>query len=262
MKRVKLFVITSVLIVSLSACGVTVDLDTPMSQELASEYSFYEDSVENLRTEMKITPEEADGVFVILTSECGVDAEINQVFKNGGESPYYKTWFSGKGLDVYLDNGVVSRVLDGDTQLYPSVESEEEVSQPEVSEVVTHRQGEEFVGISDKDSNDLSVSLRSTVHNDKTGLWRLAAIAVDNTDISEYALSYYTNYFSSDDEIHAIVNFTTKCTASIRVVGDRLDVTCYEYVDGEEQDASTLFGGMLLNEYFVYLDNGDIELVQ
>lgn len=41
-----------------------------------------------------------------------------------------------------------------------------------------------------------------------------------------------------------------------------LDVTIYEYVDKEEHDAKKLFSGMLLTEYFVYIDNGDIEEVQ
>ena len=34
-------------------------------------------------------------------------------------------------------------------------------------------------------------------------------------------------------------------------MGDMLDVTVYEYVDGEEHDADKLFSGMLLKQYFV-----------
>lgn len=39
----------------------------------------------------------------------------------------------------------------------------------------------------------------------------------------------------------------------------QLSVTIHEYVDDEEHDASVLGSGMVLGEYFVYLDNGDIE---
>ena len=80
--------------------------------------------------------------------------------------------------------------------------------------------------------------------------------------MQEYALSYYQKYFTDDKEIHGIVNFNSNTTTKISVLGDMLDVTVYEYVDGEEHDADKLFSGMLLKQYFVYLDNGDIEEVQ
>lgn len=41
-----------------------------------------------------------------------------------------------------------------------------------------------------------------------------------------------------------------------------LSVTVHEYVDKEEHDANKLFGGMVLADYFVYLDNGDIEEIK
>mgnify|MGYP000787866733 FL=1 len=41
-----------------------------------------------------------------------------------------------------------------------------------------------------------------------------------------------------------------------------LDVSIYEYVDGEEHDAKLLFGGTLLKQYFVYTDTGEIEEIQ
>ena len=116
-----------------------------------------------------------------------------------------------------------------------------------------------------KVTRDISDLIEKTtvldVHNDVTGNWRYITIA-ENTDFIEYALSYYNTYFEDDNEIHAIVNFTNKTTTKISVLGNMLDVTIYEYVDGEEHDANLMYSGMVYSEYFVYLDNGDIEQIQ
>lgn len=101
----------------------------------------------------------------------------------------------------------------------------------------------------------------SKVRNDTTDNWRISSIA-ENINIEEYALSYYKKYFSSDAEIHAIVNFSNNTTTKISVAGNVLDVSIYEYVDGEEHDAKLLFGGTLLKQYFVYTDTGEIEEIQ
>lgn len=36
----------------------------------------------------------------------------------------------------------------------------------------------------------------------------------------------------------------------------------HEYVDKEEHDAKIMSSGMVLSEYYIYLDNGDIEKIQ
>ena len=82
-------------------------------------------------------------------------------------------------------------------------------------------------------------------------------------DITEYATDYYNTLFSSDDEIHAIVNFSLNTTTSISVLPDgTLDVSIHEYIDGEEHDAKALFGGMLLKEYFINPQTGEFEEIQ
>ena len=77
MKRKSLFAALAVTLL-LSGCGATVDLNTPKSAELKQEYSFYQNSVDKIRTVMKVTPEEADDIFIILT-DCGIDSEINYI---------------------------------------------------------------------------------------------------------------------------------------------------------------------------------------
>lgn len=96
-----------------------------------------------------------------------------------------------------------------------------------------------------------------SVINDITGRWRISSIA-SSKDITEYAVDYYNTFFSSDDEIHAIVNFSLNTTTSISApYSGTLDVAVHEYVSGEEHDANALFGGMLLAEYFINLNTGE-----
>lgn len=96
------------------------------------------------------------------------------------------------------------------------------------------------------------------VRNDVTGNWRISLIA-ENIEMQDYAVDYYTEYFKSDSEVHAIVNFNYRTTTKISVMGNLLDVTVFEYVDKEEHDAKVLFGGMLLKEYHVNKGTGEIE---
>lgn len=100
----------------------------------------------------------------------------------------------------------------------------------------------------------------NTVNNDATGNWRIAKIA-DNVSMETIALDYYKNLFGSDKEIHAIVNFTNRTTTKISVLGNLLDVSVYQYVDKEEHDAKLLFSGMLLKEYHINIDNGNLEKI-
>ncbi|MEA5083257.1 MAG: hypothetical protein VB018_03790 [Lachnospiraceae bacterium] len=137
----------------------------------------------------------------------------------------------------------------------------EEAPAEEEKEPVEHRTGEEIVGISDQDISDVDIIFDDTVRNDKTTNWRLARTA-DNIDFCKYALSYYNEYYKSDDEIHFMVNFTNKTTANMFVMSDyAIEVTFHEYVDKEEHDANTLGSGTVLETYFIYLDNGDIEKI-
>lgn len=98
-----------------------------------------------------------------------------------------------------------------------------------------------------------------SVMNDVTGRWRISSIA-SSKDIAEYIIDYYNTLFSSNDEIHAIVNFSLNTTTSISVLPDgTLDVAIHEYIDGEEHDVKALFSGMLLKEYFVNPQTGEFE---
>lgn len=75
-------------------------------------------------------------------------------------------------------------------------------------------------------------------------------------------MDYFKDHFKRDDEIHAIVSFNYKTTVKISVMGNLLNVSVYEYIDKEEHDAKLLFSGMLLKEYRVNKDTGEIEEIQ
>ena len=100
-------------------------------------------------------------------------------------------------------------------------ESEQTEEATEAAPEVEHRTGDAIVGVSDKDISDLDPVFWKSVVNDATGKWRYATIS-DDVNISDYALSYYKEYFKSDDEVHAIINFANKTTTRINCGGDRL----------------------------------------
>jgi len=120
---------------------------------------------------------------------------------------------------------------------------------------------ETSIGKSDKDINKLTPSPTKAkpVNNDKTGKLRYSGFGNKGVNLSEYALSYYNNYFESDKEIHAVINFTDKTTTRISCSGGMLFVTVLNYVEGEDYDVDLMFTGDVIKDYIVYLDNGDIE---
>lgn len=108
---------------------------------------------------------------------------------------------------------------------------------------------------------DSTFFFSDSVRDDVTEKWRLSKV---NTGVSaeDYAKEYYETLFSSDDEIHAIVNFALNTTACLSVFSDKVNVCIYEYVDGEEHSAKDLFGGNKLGEYDVNIKTGKIEKIQ
>lgn len=116
MKRFLSLCLAACLALSLAGCGGgLVDLDTPKSEELSAQYDYYADSMNTIRADMKITPEQADEVFIILVS-CGLDGKITSIYENGG---VYTVNFGGDSLDVTLNGGAVDTVQQGQDTLYP-----------------------------------------------------------------------------------------------------------------------------------------------
>lgn len=117
MKKLASLLIAAGLAVSLAGCGgALVDLNTPKSEELSAQYDYYSDSMNTIRGQMSITPEQADEVFIALVS-CGLDGKISTVSESGG---VYKVRWGTNTLEVTMnDDGTVSEISDGKDVLYP-----------------------------------------------------------------------------------------------------------------------------------------------
>ena len=123
MKKLAVLFAASVLSLSLTACGgALVDLNTPKSSELSSQYDFYGDSMNDIRSSMGITPEQADEVFIALAS-CGLNGKVTKISdQKDGETAYYQVWQGGTSYDVYLQSGAVEKIMQGKDTLYPEVQ--------------------------------------------------------------------------------------------------------------------------------------------
>lgn len=96
----------------------------------------------------------------------------------------------------------------------------------------------------------------SSVRNDVTENWRLSETSSSLVP-ADYALEYYQETFSSDEEIHGIWNATLVTMTWIKMMSGLLFVDTYEYVDGEEHDAKIMFSGTLLDSKILYADTGE-----
>ena len=106
--------------------------------------------------------------------------------------------------------------------------------------------------------NDISLTwLTSNVKNDTTGNWRVSE-CLTSKQPQEYAKQYYDAYFESDDEVHAVINFALNTTNRFTVQSDGLYVDTFDYVQGEEHDANSLFTGSLLHSYQLNKETGDV----
>lgn len=99
------------------------------------------------------------------------------------------------------------------------------------------------------------------VPNDSTGNWRFASVS-EGVDMTQYALEYYKQCFSNDNEIHFIVDDTNNTTTKLAYVFGNIDVLVKERVEDEEFDAKTLGRGDTLAEYFVDVETGEVEKIQ
>lgn len=138
-------------------------------------------------------------------------------------------------------------------------ESESEVKEPIKSGSYDIELETDEEDSSDDEENVLTFFFSDNVNNDVTGKWRISKVATTRK-ATDYALEYYKTLFSSDDEIHGIVNFTDSTTIRITsVLSDTINVSVLSYVDGEEHDAKLLFSGDLLEDYWINIETGEVE---
>jgi hypothetical protein len=104
---------------------------------------------------------------------------------------------------------------------------------------------------------DLTVT---DTRGDTTGNWR-KVVTPANVNMPENALTYFNEYME-EGEVHHIISFATNTTTLISDIGGTLYVDITEYEEREEHSADTIGGGMLLQSFIVYKENGEIEEIE
>lgn len=140
MKKLFSFLMCAILALSLAACGGSPAPETEKTAELRAQYGFYDESAKQIKIGIKdITAEQADEVFIVLASHCGLDGAIKDVYKKnsaGNDNTYSYYWDgSAATYDIVLDGGIVSEVYNGSILVYPAPEPTDEL--PAESEPLT-----------------------------------------------------------------------------------------------------------------------------
>lgn len=231
MKHFLSLVLAAVLALSLAGCGgVLVDLDTPKSEELTAQYDFYPDSMNTIRADMQITPEQADEVFIALVS-CGLDGKIGTISETDG---VYKVRWGTNTLEVTMNSdGTVSEISDGKDVLYPEYQQYNFLLDCAVKTADVHSGSGDVIG------------QRAYISVLKSQLLTLTA-----ENFKEYAETVVTS-----DEYKDFNYFTIKCDdgTGIHFSGGSAVIVSYGIIDGENEDMlSETIGYIKLNDDGAY----------
>ena len=120
-KKVILLLLSTIMSLSLIACGdiIVDDANDEVSQQLQKDYDFYSESIDVLKAGMELDTEHANAVFKTLI-DVGLDEEITYCFD---EKDCYKVWWGLEKVDVYLSDGTVEKIVDGEKLLYSTTET-------------------------------------------------------------------------------------------------------------------------------------------
>lgn len=227
MRKLKTLIFLVVLSLSLNSCGIFIDLDTPKSSELSEEYEYYQDSVNTIRSSIGTTPEEADEIFIVLVSECGIDKKIGSIYKNSLSGDNCYTVYSGfNSLDVYLtSDNVVSKVLKSGKEIYPCDDFSETSEQLEtLTESKEEINAEKYSSISQLELDELQ---QLYLEFDSSMSYSDALKYIQNT-----GLPYSEAKYNSSRVFQ--VALTDGCTAQkyMKESGPYIEII-YEYAKGE-----------------------------
>lgn len=120
MKKISFLAVATAVMLTLNACSGGGVNTSDLSENLKAEYEFYEDSIGTIKSAMGLSQEEADSVFTILVTECGVEEKTQYVFKGNGDN-VYTVWAGLLQLEVTLKDNAVDTVMQGTEQIYPAV---------------------------------------------------------------------------------------------------------------------------------------------
>ena len=128
-------------------------------------------------------------------------------------------------------------------------------TQATTAETTTAEATTEAVDKKEEMKKDYKLSDPMPINGDTTGKWKLNRMTGATNPI-DFAFDYYKN-FMEPDEIHYIINFSTKTTTIIQNVAGMLYVRVLEHVDKEEVTAKTIGSGMLLQEKYFNAETGE-----
>lgn len=254
---------------SVTIDGVTVSVDSVEPSESSFGTPTFEVHItykNDSGKSLSITPYDWQTVLHTGSDKAhvGGDASFHlETVKDGEEwSGIVSLWDEDKPEKIKFESSSLSKSA---TWLLPVKEeptTEEETEEPTSESKTEPTKDSNKNGINNKKLSDdgIKIDFKGNVNNDSTGNWRFAKTS-GTFKIEEYALDYYNNYFESDNEIHAVINSTNNTTTSIEIVLGDVWVTVHGYVNGEENDADTLFSGDILEMYSVNTDNGEIEKI-
>lgn len=221
---------------------------------VVSDDEFFDDFIEGTKES-----DEYDGEMKTYVTEVDGSFARNMSYKLKGDgNTYYATSVIFSVNDGIGYVGITSINKDDYTEEFQKIIDSIKIDYSEKTEEVTEDNYD-----TDNRSNieDCDITFFGDYQNDVTGNWKRATTSAI-FDPQDYALSYYDTYFGSNDETHFIVNFTMNTTTRISNIGGVLDVSIYDYVDGEEHDADKACSGTLLNEYNVDIGTGEITKIQ
>lgn len=148
-----------------------------------------------------------------------------------------------------------------ETEAVEEVETTEEETTEVESDVSEEsedlEESEEPAEVLPEEIQDLTVT---DTRDDTTGNWR-KVVTPANVNMPENALTYFNEYME-EGEVHHIISFATNTTSMISDIGGMLYVDITEYEEREEHSADTIGGGMLLQSFVVYKENGEIEEIE
>ena len=239
-----------------SGCSIFVDVDTPKSSELGQEYSFYQNSVSEIRTKMSVTPEEADEIFIVLT-DCGMSNGIDNIIADSTKDNSFSVWSSASQYVVTLSGSSVESVSLNGSLLYPATSDSEakKSTQDTENELTDSEVTKELKKSIEYYNNTICTSLPLYAKDkDKEKVVELLTEAIDvlDTDVDKY-LQYMDDERLSDDVRTACQDVKT---AFYGVSETALKPTL-EIMNGNTDIETPDYGDIVTNAQTMYIDKAE-----
>ena len=251
MKR-KTFPVILAAALLLSGCGATVDLNTPKSAELKQEYSYYQNSVDKIRTEMKVTPEEADDIFIVLT-DCGVDSEINYVIQKPSTDNCFSVWSSGSEYVTTLSGTAVESVSLNGSVLYPASIADTETPPQEVSPEPTDKVVKKELKQSIEYYNN-TVCTTIPLYAKKEDKEKVTELLVEAIETLDTDVDKYLQYMNDENLSENVRNACQNLKTAFYGVSETALKPMLEIMNGNTEIEAPDYGSIVIDAQTMYVD--------